>query len=444
MLISLSFVVSVGLGLRLVMRPFDARLAWAAGAALGFALWLSMEALLLLAASFAVLTVTWLRRADNRARKNLWHALGLCVMVALVIAVERPPGDYLVEEYDRISIVHLAVALLALAFWAAVHGSERRRARTAEISGRLTIAGLGAVAAGAALYFAYPKFFGGPEVDVDPRLGPVFFDLVNELRPLWPRDAGSLGRFLTFLGPALICVPFLIALLAREKDPQRWDGWFYLAICLAVFLPLALLMVRFAPFTEVLLAVVLAELLGRLMALTERVRLAPARVVLRSGLLFGLLVGFIGLGAVLSDPAKTATVRTSCGLQKAYELLGRQDGLGARPRTVLAHFNYGPELLYRTPHAVVASPYHRNVAGLLDSDRIFGAHDDTLARRLIDERGIELVLLCPNGPALAQASSRGQSTFVGRLDKGRVPSWLRPVPVPPELSGAFRLYEVVR
>jgi hypothetical protein len=178
--------------------------------------------------------------------------------------------------------------------------------------------------------------------------------------------------------------------------------------------------------------------------LTERVRLAPARVVLRSGLLFGLLVGFIGLGAVLSDPAKTATVRTSCGLQKAYELLGRQDGLGARPRTVLAHFNYGPELLYRTPHAVVASPYHRNVAGLLDSDRIFGAHDDTLARRLIDERGIELVLLCPNGPALAQASSRGQSTFVGRLDKGRVPSWLRPVPVPPELSGAFRLYEVVR
>jgi hypothetical protein len=340
--------------------------------------------------------------------------------------------------------VHLAVALLALAFWAAVHGLERHSVRTREQGGRLILAGLGALAAGAALYLLYPKFFGGPEVDVDPRLGPVFFDLVNELRPLWPRDARSLGRFLTFLGPALVCIPFLIALLAREKDPERWDAWLYLAICMALFLPLALVMMRFAPFTEVLLAVVLAELLGRLLTLSEGVRPAPARVVLRSSLLLGLLTGFIGLGTVLSGPAKTAALHASCGLQKAYALLGRPDGLGARPRTVLAHFNYGPELLYRTPHAGVASPYHRNVAGLLDSDRIFGARDDSLSRRLIDERGVDLILLCPGGPALAQAASRGHSTFVGRLEQGRVPDWLRPVAVPPELSGAFRLYEVVR
>ncbi len=444
MLISLAFVVSIGFGLRLVMRPFDARLALAAGASLGFALWLSMEALLLLAASFAVLAATWLRRAGDRARKNLWHALGLSAMVAFAIAVERPPTRYLAEEYDRISVVHLAVALLALAFWAIVRLLEQRRGVGRAVPGRLVVAGLGAVAAGAVLFLVYPKFFGGPEVDVDPQLGPVFFELVNELRPLWPHDARSLGRFLTFLGPALVCVPFLVLLLAREKDPARWDGWFTLAVCLAVFLPLALLMMRFAPFAEVLLAVVLAELLGRLLSLSEGVGSAPARIVLRSGLMLGLLTGFIGLGALLSGPVQTAGLRASCGLQNAYALLGRPDGLGDRPRTVLAHFNHGPELLYRTPHAVVAAPYHRNTAGLVDSDAIFGAQDDALSRLLIQERGVDLVLFCPHGPALAQAAARGQSTFVGRLNQGQVPDWLQPVEVPPGFTGAFHLYEVVR
>ena len=309
---------------------------------------------------------------------------------------------------------------------------------------RLVLASLGALAAGAILFLVYPKFLGGPEVDVDPRLGPVFFELVNELKPLWPHDARSLGRFLTFLGPALVCVPFLAVLLAREKDPARWDGWLFVAVCLAVFLPLAVVMMRFAPFAEVLLAVVLAELLGRLLTLCERVRPAPARIVLRSGLMLGLLTGFIGLGALLSGPAKTAGVQASCGLRNAYALLGRPDGLGARPRTVLAHFNHGPELLYRTPHAVVAAPYHRNAAGLVDSEAIFGAQDDKLSRRMMAQRGVELLLFCPGGPALAQAAARRQSTFVGRLNEGRVPDWLRPVAVRPELAGAFHLYEVVR
>ncbi|MDH3917261.1 MAG: hypothetical protein OEU25_03690 [Rhodospirillales bacterium] len=444
MLISLAFVLSVGLTLRLVMRPFEARLAWAAGAALGFALWLSMEALLLLAASFAALTATWLWRAGDRARKNLWHALGLSAMVAFAIAVERPPAHYLVEEYDRISIAHLAVALLALAFWAVVRALEWRGLDARDVPRRAAVAALGAVAAGAVLYLAYPKFFGGPAVDLDPRLGPVILDLVNELKPLWPSDARSLGRFLTFLGPAVVCVPFLAVLLLRERNPANRDGWLYLAVCVASFLPLALAMLRFAPFTEVLLAIVLAELLGRLLKLSERMNLAPARVVLRAGLMLGLLTGFIALGAALSGPIKASTVRTRCHLENAYALLGQPQGLGDRPRVVLAHFNYGPELLYRTPHSVVASPYHRNVTGLIDGDRIFGARDDATSRRLIDRRGVELVLFCPDGPALVQAALKSGSTFVGRLSQGQVPAWLRPVQVPAELAGPYRLYEVVR
>jgi hypothetical protein len=444
MLISLAFVLSLGLSLRLVMRPFDARLALAAGAATGFALWLSMEALLLLAASFAALTAVWLWRAGDRARRNLWHALGLSATVAFAIAVERPPAQYLAAEYDRISIVHLVVALLALAFWGGLRVLERRGLEAGNAPRRAAVAVLGALAAGVILYLLYPKFFGGPEVEVDPRLDRVFFDLVNELKPLWPNDARALGQFLTFLGPALVCVPFLGVLLRCERDPARRDAWLYLAVCTAIFLPLALVIMRFAPFTEILLAIVLAKLLGRLLKLCERVTLAPARILLRSGSMLGLLTGFVALGALFSGPDGASRVWAHCQLANAYALLGQPQGLGSRPRIVLAHFNHGPELLYRTPHAVVASPYHRNGAGLVDTERIFGAREDALSRRWIDARGVELILFCPDGPALVQAAARGHSTFVDRLDQGQVPAWLRPVEVPEALTGAFRLYEVVR
>ncbi len=444
MFISLSFVIAIGLTLRLVMQPFAVRLALLAGAALGFALWLSMETLLLMAACFATLTATWLWRGGERARKGLWHALGFAAMVALAVVAEHPPAEVLAEEYDRISVVHLAAALLALGFWAGVAVLESRERGVSDLRGRLILAVLGAAAAGGLLTAVYPKFFGGPEVDVDPRLGPVFFDLINELKPLVPGDARSFGRFLTFLGPALVTVPYLVFLLLRARTAAMRDGWLFIAACTAVFLPLAITMLRFAPFTEVLLAVVLAALLGRLLVWSEQVTLMPLRVVLRSGLMVGLLVGFVGLGSVFSGPAKAAPVRSTCGFHQVFALLSDPQGLGARPRIILAHFNHGPELLYRTPHAVVASPYHRNVAGLLDSEQIFGAEDDALSRRLIDRRGVDLILLCDNGPALVQAAMRQGSTFAGRLSEGRVPAWLRRIDAPAEPTGGYRLFEVVR
>ncbi len=444
MLIGLAFVMAVGLNLRVLLTPGNARLAFAAGAALGFGLWLTMEGLVLLAASFAALAAMWLTHGAGRTAANLWHGLGLSAMVALAIVVERPPAQYLVDEYDRISVVHLTIALIALGFWGAVRVLERYWAQGRR--GRSAAAVLGALVAGCLLYLIYPKFFGGPEVDVDPRMGPVFFDLVNELRSLVPVDRDSLGDFLLHLGPALFTVPFLAWLLYRKRRSPAWEAWFYVAVCLAVFLPLAIAMRRFAPFTAVLMTIVLAEMLALIMAQSENLKIMPLRVLVRSGAMVALLLGSSGLGALLAEPAEATEWAPSCALSHVVDLLNDQDGLGQQPLIVLAHFNHGPELLYRTRHAVVASPYHRNVAGNLDSDAIFGAPDDDISRRLVEQRGIDLILFCSRGPAVLQATLRsgGGSTFVNRLVQGKVPPWLRRIDPPTASSNDFLIFSVVR
>ena len=68
---------------------------------------------------------------------------------------------------------------------------------------------------------------------------------------------------------------------------------------------------------------------------------------------------------------------------------------------------------------------------------------DAEARRLIDERGADLVLLCPNR-AETKLFAKGANgvTLYSRLLDGSGPEWLRPVALPPELARTFRLFEV--
>jgi asparagine N-glycosylation enzyme membrane subunit Stt3 len=440
MLILLVFVVALGFNLRLLIRPLDVRLALAAGAMLGVGLWISVEFLVLLAATFAALAASWLLRAGDRARRNLWHALALAATVVLAIVLEHPPSDYLTDVYDRISVVHLLIALLALGFWGAVLRFEGRGAALRGRWGRAALAAAGAVLAGGLLFAVYPKFFSGPTVDVDPRLDVTVLASIKELQPLMPHDTASFGRFLLYLGPALVALPWLAALLLRNRRAALRDAWLYVALCTGLFLPLALAMLRFAPYAQVLITIALAEALGLLLTGLSRISLPGFRLIARAGTCLCVLLGFLFLGSSLLQ-AGPKPRRASCTLDGAVEALVGPEGWGSRPRIILAHFNYGPELLYRTPHAVIAAPYYSNSGGLLDSDRILRSRDGDLSRRLMDRRGVDLILLCRDeaGPEAAF----GAQTFLGGLLRGRVPSWLRRVDLPEGRAGNIALYEVL-
>ena len=119
------------------------------------------------------------------------------------------------------------------------------------------------------------------------------------------------------------------------------------------------------------------------------------------------------------------------------------------PQTILAYMDIGPELLYRTHHKVVGTPYHRNGDGIYDGHRMLATGDPETARALVEERGIDLVLLCRTPSERAFYADRdgngnGNGNLYQQLDRGLAPDWLQAVELPPALAGDALLYRVLR
>jgi hypothetical protein len=111
---------------------------------------------------------------------------------------------------------------------------------------------------------------------------------------------------------------------------------------------------------------------------------------------------------------------------------------------ILTDIDFGAEILYRTRHEVIGTPYHRNSKGILDTYDIMTAETDEEALEIIQRRGIDLILLCPKSIESALYSKPEQSTnFYRRLCEDTIPNWLKKVELPSDLSSSFILFETI-
>ena len=111
-----------------------------------------------------------------------------------------------------------------------------------------------------------------------------------------------------------------------------------------------------------------------------------------------------------------------------------------------AFIDFGPELLYRTPHAVVGTSFHHAAEGLRDTYNFFRATDDRVARRILAVRGIDLVMICPAAAeaALYRAAPGDGATLLERIEAGAPPVWLVHVMLPSALASDFLLFTPAR
>ena len=434
----LIFVVSLGLTLRMVTRPLDARLAVSAGAVVGFGLWVSVEFLLVLASVLATLSVTWLRWGGDHSRKNLWFSAGLLMMATLALILERYRSGLLGAEYDKISIAHFTLLALVLGFWAAVDWVERRGQDSSTLAQRLRLAVFGGALVVGSMVLAYPKFFSGPMVDINPALKRFFWPHVSEVKPLlfW-LSRSEPWRFIA-LGLVLICAPVAMYRVAVIRRDPTWGAWLLFLAGMAIFVPATLYMIRFAPFLEILNVFVLAEALGLLASQVKRH--FKQRLLLPVGLAFCLTIP-LGYAAMARLILETYDYSVQCDrsvIEMAHFLNELQESQG-KPSTILAELRHGSELLYRTEHSVVGSMSHRNVAGIIDTMKIFYDFELDIAKRLIDRRGVDLILICRTLPI---DNPEGLDVLYVKLREGRPPEWLHRVRLPLLLTSDFLLYEV--
>ena len=422
------------------------RAARAVGALGGLALWASAELLLPLAVCLGVLALDWVRDGTaETARRNRAAAGALVLTVAAALVLERPPAGWLVEAHDRLSIVHLTLAGLLVGFWSLTAAIGRRVG--AHWARRLAAGLTGAAATAAILALVHPSFYAGPLAAVDPRLYAIWLDHVTEMKPAWPASRDGVSLFVTFLGPTLVALPYLAWRLSVAENDDERRTWWLLAACYGALLPAALVHVRFTPYVEIVSAIVLADALRWLFARTEPMGAMLARVGMRGGGIIGVVLAPMALGPALAADASGAGSGGASGhcpvAAIARHLNDPARGLGATPRTILLTIDHAPELLYRTRHRVIGTPYHRNSRGILDAHAMLARADAPALRALYAAREVGHVLLCRSAGErrFFTAASEAGSVY-GRLLAGDTPAWLVRERLPAALEPHVALYRV--
>ena len=254
-----------------------------------------------------------------------------------------------------------------------------------------------------------PACLAGPYAGMDARLKLIFLDRINEARPVWS---------FFHLAPAQVVGGYLYAAFALAMcffaSPGRARriviGFCVVALLVATF------QYRGVNFALLFALPGLAAALVRLTAQRSIVWLAVAILLGNSGVF--TLAGALAEG---QDNVRQRALRFGaqerCGSRYAVERL-----TDLPPGRVAAFVDQGPAVLAYTKDSVIAGPYHRNAAGILDTYEIFAGKNSYV---VLKRRGIDYLVVCRDAPDWDFYRSRGG--LVSQLAQDRVPSWLKPV-----------------
>lgn len=426
-------MLSMGALLRMLLFPRALGPAILAGCIAALALWVSVEALTWIFAFSLTLSVAWIffrRRVLTAAVIYSFTLFGVC---CLLLPLVRQQQIWLTATCDSFSVVYVVLAGVFLMFWGGLWAFGRHLKNTWT---RVAAVGLCGVVSAMVVSALFPGCLSHPYGQVDPELARVWLGNIKEARSvlsLLPDRAVELPYWVA--SPVLGLVVALIRL--KNTVGVKRLMWMALALHLVLLLATSLVQMRFLPLAHLYAVIPVAWLLGTLFNLVEEYWTGVRRVLLIVGSL--LIVGpFPSLALMMAaglPDTEAATAR--CDIRSMETAVSD----ATAPRVIAAFINPGAEILFRTPHSVLAAGYHRNAAGNLDVYTLFSAPDDQVALQIIDERNVDLVLVCPSAPEMGFYRDRGYPTFVERLIDGDIPPWLQPVPM--ANSGGEMLFQVL-
>lgn len=280
--------------------------------------------------------------------------------------------------------------------------------------------------------FINPSCLAGPYAQVPIQLDHIWLSRIEEAQPAWSQAFSEPGKFLAAYVYALAgCAgSFAFWILTRRRSAGT------LALLAAAALAVATIEVRGSYFAVLLALPSLAALAA--IAL-DRLEESTVASVLRAGLAMALLftvsnIPFYEAGTLFHG-AQAGSTPLSCTRRAALSTLN------SLPKsTIMAFSDQGPGILAYTHHATIAGPYHRDAAGILDTDAVF-AGTPAAARRILTARHVGYVVACPSSPDAAFYMHQNPNGLLARLVRGERPAWLSPVSV---RSPALRVWRVLR
>ena len=430
-------VTLAGALLRLATDDQRLRPALVAGLCAALGLWIGAEAIPLLAFSSLALTLLWWR-GDVAAIRGL-TILGATTLsgTLLLIPLALGPQPSAISACDAFSGYAVILAGAVCAFAGLNWTLERRL-------GRMTPARrlVASVLVGLPLLYLlarlFPHCLGSPYGE----LPPVIQSLVARTRESLPLTAlleeqpAKVAGYLALPLLGLIVTGARIWRLPRVKR----SPWIAL-----MTLQVGTLLLPWWQNRGVYIANLIATLALTWLAAWSRARLDRTTAMLprlawRAGPAL-LVMGLPTLAMLLirepqadPPPERGAT----CDLSGALAVLNQGTSRDQAPLLIAAPINQSVPILWSTPHAVLAAPYHRNAAGLQDNEAILEG-DEPRARDRVLARGVDLVLLCPRPAAAIQNQDPTAGQLQGRLLADDPPDWL----VELSTGGGARLWGVV-
>ena len=407
------------------------------GATLGIAsamsLWIGLELLIYLALLGAAMVLSWVQEAGER-RRLAAYAASLSGGTAL--------GFLLFASYanrqavcDALSPVWLSNALLGGALLLALAWVS-----PADWKRRLALAA--AAGAAVALFHAgmWPHCLSRLE-GVSPEVQELWLRNVREARPIYAHP-WRIAMLITAIPVAGLIGWALLASRARGDAGQlrRTLGAGVPALAAALLL---LWQTRAAPAAQMLGIVGSVALVWILVPLAWRSRWRAVQV---GGV---ALAAVVGLGAAVPlamdwVPPKPQTAR-DIAIGRANRQCNSLAGMRAvavQPRGMVFTFvDLGPRLITLTHHDAVIGPYHRNGEQIADVMKTFRG-DAANARTTLAKYRADYLLICPNSSTTTLFMARAPNGFYAQLQRGQVPAWLEPVPLPKD--SPFRMWRVLR
>lgn len=456
-LLALIFLIHIGLWLRLVLDD-ERGLGPAVGLGLvgALAIWISVEALIFVTVGMGGLGLLWLTGHDREriARRNAVYGAALFVGLAAATVIEWGPRGLDTRPPDTLSVSHLGLAGLAAVFWSFLWLTSRRSIAQ-RLSGRLAIAGAGVSVVLVAILLAFRDLLASPLAEVDPVYRATRLIRIAELQSTPSTGVGAFGAVgmcILLMATGAAALAYLTVRLRRDSATEKRVVWLMFAVLVVVYLILTWEQVRWSDYLA-LSAVVPYSLfvIGVLRVVGDRVqgrRLMWMRPTVLTALIAGYLVFGLALsafgkatlsteegesdlqtrwaGSDLTPTMATATLESprekgECDLARISDVL-MDEAWFAQPELVLAHTDYGPELLYRTHHSVLSIPNHRRQSGYRFSRDVLGHRSPKRAAELLRERGVGILVLCAHDLTSGFYRFPGEHrAFVDWLSDGGMP-----------------------
>jgi hypothetical protein len=413
-------------------------------------LWSSMEMLFAIVILQMVMAALWLWRGGVWAGRACAITFSTAVFSFLALLLNRPCWTWSHDfENDALSSLQLVLLMLLAIAWFV----QWKLGPTVNRLGQIVLGLISVAIMGWVLYQLHPTVFHGPFGDVDPEVRRIWQDKVQDTLPLAGMSVAALAVIFYLLGVALPALPAALVLAWKNRSSSQ-NGWIFLAANLAAALAVTLFVAdRFSTQAALCALGPLAVLLAWLVPekrISGPFRLLALMILGNIGVALSFLLE--GIAARTEAPVPTSMVvatslpRAVRSMQQlpTVELAQFLNGPSfPAPQRILTFLDLSAELMYRTPHETVATPYHRNTAGILDDFHIMEARDDETARAILVRRGVTLILICPTLDEARTYYEVGTAgTLYERLLNNQPPDWLKPVELPAPLRDDFQLWSV--